>query len=697
MAVAAGLLLLALSSCAIAFSLRLRSLTSTIVAVYLLAFAQIVGLTELLSLGQAVGASGYLIGELAVAGIALLVWSRTRYLPPRPRIASSRRRRVMLPRGIREHPLVAVLFVVVAGAVAYQAFIALATPPTNWDSLTYHLPRAAQWVQHGGLGYVDAAPTQRINVFPPNAEIAIAYTLALARGDWLVAGPQLLAELILLVTIFGTARRLGFARSSAAFAALLFATFSNIALESVTSQNDLVVASFVAAAAMYIIGREPREQALAGLAIGLALGTKLTAVFALAPIAVLAVVVLRRRALLTAGWSLAAFAAFGAFGYVANLERTGNPFAPHQERFEAHPSLGGTISTTLRVFYRFFDLPGFATVFMVVAVGLVAVLVTAMIVQGSRRPAAWRVKDALLFALPVLSPLWIPLVALAARSLFSAVHVPVNAAHSTATRFRYGVNGMADEDVAYFGPLGVALLLPFAAVPAVNWLRGRRDGVQVLLGATLFLFVVELAAVYKYNAWIGRFVTLPCALCAPLLAMAYKRRALAGGAVVVGVLSLVLAHAFNVNKPAGLDAEPIWSLPRSATVSISSFVGPRMAGSVLSALRGSERIGAVMGPEDPSYMLYGSDLRRTVVYLPRRDTFAQAERRGLTTVVFGDVPKPSSQLASASRWHFVRLGYWLLATRASSSPSSETSTVSAGRRHVGPSASRPDELDSHAG
>ncbi len=662
---AAGLLLLALSSCAIAFSLRLRSLTSTVVAVYLLAFAQIVGLSELLSLGRAVGESGYLIGELAVTAIAVLVWSRTRYLPPRPHF----------PRGIREHPLVALLLVVVTAAVAYQAFIALATPPTNWDSLTYHLPRAAQWVQHGGLGYVDAAPTQRINVFPPNAEIAIAYTLALARGDWLVAAPQLLAELILLVTIFGTARRLGFARSSAAFAALLFATFSNIALESVTSQNDLVVASFVAAAAMFIIGREPREQALAGLAIGLALGTKLTAVFALAPIAVLAVLVLRRRALLTAGWSLAAFAAFGAFGYVANLERTGNPFAPHQERFEAHPSLGGTISTTLRVFYRFFDLPGFATVYLVMVVGLVAVLVTAMILQGSRRPA-WRVKDALLFALPVLSPLWIPLVALAARNLFSAVHVPVNAAHSTATRFRYGVNGMADEDISYFGPLGPALLLPFAALPAVNWLRGRRDGVQVLLGATLFLFIVELAVVYKYNAWIGRFVTLPSALCAPLLAVAYKRRALAGGAVIIGVLSLALAHAFNVNKPAGLEAAPIWSLPRSATVSISSFVGPRMASSVSDALQGRGRIGAVMGPEDPSYMLYGSDFRRTVVYLPRRDPFAEAERRGLTTILFGDVPKPSSRLASTSRWHFVRLGYWLLATRGSTPPLRETATAS---------------------
>jgi glycosyl transferase family 87 len=653
-ALAAGLLLLAVSSCAIAFSLRLRSLTSTVVAVYLVAFAEVVGLTELLSLGHAIGEKGYLLGQLAFAGVALLVWSRTQALPPAPRF----------PRGIRRHPLVAVLLVVVTGAVAYQAFVGLGTPPTNWDSLTYHLPRAAQWVQNGALGYVDAAPTQRINMFPPNAEIAIAYTFALAHGDWLAGGPQLVAELVLLLTIFGTARRLGFTRSSAAFAALLFATFSNIALESVTAQNDLVVASFVAAAAMYIIGREPREQALAGLAIGLAVGTKLTAVFALLPLAVLGVIIWRRRIFPLAAWSVAACAAFGAYAYVANLEHTGNPFGSHHERFQTDPSIGGVTSTSLRVFYRFLDLPGFASAYLVVAVGLVAVLVTAMIVQGSRRAASWEGRDALLFAVPVLAPIWIPIVALVARHVFSLIHVPVNAAGSTATRFRYGVNGMADEDLAYFGPLGAALLLPFAAVPLVNWFRGRRDAVQVLLGATLFLFVLELAAVYKYNAWIGRFVTLPCALCAPLLALAYKRRALAAGAVTVAVISLALAHAFNVNKPAGFEGAAIWSLPRSATVSISSFVGPDMANSIVTALRGDQRVGAVMGPEDPSYMLYGPDLRRRVVYLRRRGTFAEAERRGVTTIVFGDVPKPPSRLAAAKRWQFAPLGHWMVATKA---------------------------------
>jgi hypothetical protein len=666
-ALAAGVLLLGVSASAIAFSLRLRSLTSVVVGIYLIAVAEVVGLTEALSAIHAIGEPGYLLGEFGATVVALWIWSRTRRLPPRPRF----------PGGLRRHPLIAVLVVVVAATVTYQAFIVVATPPTNWDSLVYHLPRAAQWLQHGSLGYVDAAPTARINSFPPNGEIEILYTFALAHGDWLAAAPQLLAELILLVTIFGTARALGFARSSAAFAALLFPTFSVVALESVSTQNDLIVASFVAAAAMYIIRREPHEQALAGLAVGLALGTKFTAIFALLPIALLAIVALRRRAVTLALWSSAALAAFGAFSYVENLLETGTPLAATDlERFRAAPSLGGMTSTALRVFYRFFDLSGYGPVYPAAVVALFVSLVVAMIVRGLQKRTERGGRDVLLFAIPVLSPLWILLAALFMRACLSALNISVNGSGWTATPFHYRLNSVADEDISYFGPLGAALLVPLALIPTVNWLRGRRDAVRLVLGATLFLFVIELAVVYKYNVWIGRFMTLPCALCAPLLALAYRRRWFAGGAVVVGVLSLTFAHSFNINKPAALGATPIWSMTRSETVSVSSNTGPRASNAIESALRGRKRIGAVLGPEDPSFMLFGAGLRRKVVYLPRMNSLAEAKRRGLDFVLFGRVRQPVVEVASATDWRLSQLpGGWLLATKPPASSTTSFATA----------------------
>ena len=55
-----------------------------------------------------------------------------------------------------------------------------------------------------------------------------------------------------------------------------------------TTQNDLVVAALAAAAAFFVLGPTRSDVALAGLALGLALGTKPTAALALPALALLA-------------------------------------------------------------------------------------------------------------------------------------------------------------------------------------------------------------------------------------------------------------------------------------------------------------------------------------------------------------------------------------------------------------------------
>jgi hypothetical protein len=284
-----------------------------------LLLAEIVLVVELLSPFRSVTETGVLVAQ-AILLLVALVASRRRPAPPPARPS--------LLRELRRDRLVGALLVVVAAALAYELALALFTPPNNWDSMSYHLSRAAAWYRHQGVAYVDAH-TQRENANPPNAEILALFTFVLAKGDRFAAAWQWLAELGSLVGVFMVARRLRFGPVPALLASLLFAALAQTALQASTTQNDLITASLVLACVAFAASGERHSLVLAATALGLAVGTKLTALFALPAVAVvLAAAVPRRSCGRLALLSCAGIAAFGSYGYVLNALHAGSLLGP---------------------------------------------------------------------------------------------------------------------------------------------------------------------------------------------------------------------------------------------------------------------------------------------------------------------------------------------------------------------------------
>jgi hypothetical protein len=602
--------------------LRLASAVTFVLTVYLIAAGEVVFLTELLSIFHGVGPVGYAVGEAVLLGAAFLAW-RARGMP-RPRVPR-------LPlRAFRAHPSLALLTAVVAAALVYQAFLVVATPPNDWDSMLYHLSRAAYWHQHGAVGYIANAPTQRMNAFPPNAEIAILYTFAFVGRDTFAAAPQLLAELALLVAVYGSSRRLGYGRAASLFASLVFATLAQVPLEAVSTKNDLVVASFVSAAVYYLLGRERRELPLAAVALALALGTKLTTIWVL-PFLVLAGVALlsRRRFVELAGWSAAAFLALGAFPYALNAVETGNPIGSRDALggFQPKRSVVGTVSTTARVFYDFVDFSG-------------------------DRPSP-RVRRG---------------VAKVGRWIFDVAHIPPNprGATANATPFTFVPNSAAYLNASYFGPLGWLLILPLAIGFLAAWIARRAGRAHGLITLALPLYAVAVALTSRYTQLIGRYMLTPVALTAPLSAWLYggrlaSRKGLATVAVAaLGALTLFLVHARNFYKPSGLGSRAaVWTLPRPEAVAIGWTSMQRML-TDLERRVPDGAVGAAERNNDWTYPLYGPTLERRIVYL-RKDPLERAESLGLRWVVFS----PHRRAVPRRGWTLSSLGStkWVVAER----------------------------------
>src|SRR5438034_5035808 len=258
-------------------------------------------------------------GSAAILLGSVVVWlSLGARRPPRFSFATAR---VVTGRGP-----VLLLVMVVALALSYVVALILGTPPNGSDQLNYHLPRAAFWLESDRVGYVRNAYDQRINSFAPNGEIGVTFALDVTRNEIFAAFVQFAAALACGVGVFALARRLRLGRAEAAFGGLLFLSLPIVLLQAASTKNDVVLASFLVAATVFLLGDSWAHLGLAGLATALAVGTKFTAFYGVLVLIALIVLALPRtgRGLRLA--AVAVGAVVGLYWYVVNIVETGRFF-----------------------------------------------------------------------------------------------------------------------------------------------------------------------------------------------------------------------------------------------------------------------------------------------------------------------------------------------------------------------------------
>ncbi len=626
-----------------------RGIGGFVVSVYVLAVVDVVALVELLSLVHAVNRVTLLVVQAAIALVAAVLVIVLRPAWPDPSglteaLRATARSRVLMALGS-----------VVGLAWAYQALLALTVPANNWDSLAYHLARVAAWFHHGGVYWIPHAPTDRLNEFQPNAEELILALVAVARDPWPFAVPQFLAGGALVVATGVSSRALGFSRQASAFATLIAATVPMVVLQATTAQNDLVAAALVGCAAALILQGGNRSLIIAGIAIGVAAGVKLTVLLAV-PVLVLLALSWGWRALRAFGLAaVVPLLTLGAAGLWRNLQHTGHLLGNGGGRIEheSDGSVGSALVTSYRIGYRLIDLSGLTgytqllTVASIVTTGAVYVVLRR---RGTATHLALR--NGVLCALPLLSPVIFLAAASSMQWVADATNMNVNAPASTSSPFYWGMNTNANEDLSYFGFLGGWLALSCLIVAALG-AAGRVPRRIGLLALSIPLYIGLLALHSTYNAWLGRFMLVPLALALPLVAYAWQQPF---RIAIAAVAAMTLIGTSIDNHQKTFDSHP-WTEGRD-----------RWTAALDPALKGEACIVAVVGPNDPSYLLYGPHLERRVSY-------ADSPRAALGStapVVLGSGADPTPLTHAGWRLQPIR-PYWTVAHPAPTTPANANS------------------------
>jgi hypothetical protein len=315
----------------------------------------ILGITALILLAEVLGTfsaftdAGMIIGSVAVAAIAGLSSRAGGGEPPTGPSRHGREKGAMHGRGAApvggspapvSTPMVLAALACAALAAAWMVptLAALAGGMDRADTLWYHMPLSTKFVQTGSLGdiyFFD--PIFFASFYPANSEVLHAVPI-LAFGRDILSPLLNLGFLALgLLAAWCIGRPYGLAPHALIGGAIALGAQMLIEFQAGEALNDIVGVAFVMAAVAMLVngyaagpgrsrGIGPAALAVAGLAAGLAAGTKLSFIAPVGALLVgLVVIAGRGRRWRTAVWFALPALLAGGYWYARNLIAVGNP------------------------------------------------------------------------------------------------------------------------------------------------------------------------------------------------------------------------------------------------------------------------------------------------------------------------------------------------------------------------------------
>jgi hypothetical protein len=160
--------------------------------------------------------------------------------------------------------------------------VAVVSPPNNWDSMTYHMAKVANWIDHGSIRHYQTDILRQIWL-GPWAEFPITHLQILSGGDRFAPCVQYVAMLGSLVGVSLVAKKFGADSRGQLFSLVFCLTIPMGILQASSTQNDYVASFWLLCFLNFMIDAVEASLPIAwgyatlmGASLGLAVLTKIT-------------------------------------------------------------------------------------------------------------------------------------------------------------------------------------------------------------------------------------------------------------------------------------------------------------------------------------------------------------------------------------------------------------------------------------
>lgn len=527
--------LVLISAVLIVSVLKIDSIISRILALYLIIVAQVVLTGEIAGLtGQIDNASFYFVFHLIFLVVAFFLWKKSNrpIFNPLEVLKEFLQKYKKLPVLISKYPD---LFIFVGGiliSIIITAVLILVVPPNTNDSMTTHMARIGFWLQNGSFRSWDTPYIFQL-IYPVNAQLQVLWTIIFSGSDKYAGFVQWFAMIFAGIAIYDMSRFLGWSKPASFFAFLVWASFPQIILQSSSTQNDLAVTAFSVIGICFLLkifkGDQQSNTWLSGLAFGLAAGTKQTWFFLIPGLmAILFFLISHKKSniKLVVKWGLATLVSItflGSVFYFKNWKEYGNPFGPDDivvgDTISSSPSANWIKMTVnpARHFYQFVDPSGLPT----------SISEKAMVIKSS------------LF-----------------KDLFELIGLPLDTTRGLyleKNTFDYETPAGIQEDTSWFGPLSVLVLLPAFASQVFSAIKHRdKKKLGLVIMGVIFFFLVSLLR-RGWTLYQSRYFVLSMTFLAPLMACMFSNQIIGkfyrAVITIIGILVLFSSVLTNPAKP----------------------------------------------------------------------------------------------------------------------------------------------------
>ncbi len=443
---------------------------------------------------------------------------------------------------IKKNRLLALFLFATVISVLWRIFLIIYVPPNNYDSMTYHLTKVAYWLQHRSLS---PFPTfdYRLTSFPFNAELLLLWTMVAAKADCYCGFIQFFCYLLSGTLVYKCSRHyLKAGAVSSLTTMLIWYSLPEVVLQSTSTQNDLVVAYFLMFSLVYLLCSTTNPEKylpVSAVALAVAIGTKLTALFFLIPFIIIIVYLsiagawLRKRIFLWGAVFIVAFLIFGAYTFIQNYTDYRDPIVYVREKrakvFSQSPQ--SFVTKSSRHLHN---------------------MMTNQSGMDVYAPAYAHYYNALINKISAR-------VFRAIERVFPYDPGPRYPGYPL-YKFKSGVQTFAlDEDNAFFGSVGMVMVLVVLYVlftaPIRLFIKRINTDSRYFIFAFLFAgYLIPMSHIMRWDPWISRYMITGVLAGMPVLALLFESRISflkkAGSIVVIySIMALLPATFLNVKKP----------------------------------------------------------------------------------------------------------------------------------------------------